>query len=180
MKTRTALIYLSILVVLAGYFYYFEVVRRKARTEEKEASLRLFQVEKSKITSLQLNRGKGKPITLEKEGQWQVIEPIDSPADEFAVNSLLTILESLKMEREVETEARDLETYGLNKPRLKLSFLADGIRHTLRIGNKAVVMPGAIIEDDVIVKPCTVVQTDQILKKGGVYQGNPAKRIKAG
>jgi hypothetical protein len=139
MKTRTALIYLSILVVLAGYFYYFEVVRRKALTEEKEASLRLFQVEKSKITSLQLDRGKGKPITLEKKGQWQVIDPIDSPADEFAVNSLLTILESLKMERQVETEPRDLETYGLNKPRLKLSFLADGIRHTLRIGNKAVV-----------------------------------------
>jgi hypothetical protein len=139
MKTRTALIYLSILVVLAGYFYYFEVVRRKARTEEKEAALRLFQVEKSKITSLQLVRGKGNPITLEKEPQWQVIEPIDSPADEFAVNSLLTILESVKMEREVETEGRDLETYGLDKPRLKLSFLADGTRHTLRIGNKAVV-----------------------------------------
>jgi hypothetical protein len=139
MKTRTALIYLSILVVLAGYFYYFEVVRRKARIEEKEASLRLFQVEKSKITALQLDRGKGKPITLEKEAQWHIIEPIDSPADEFAVNSLLTILESLKMEREVESEARDLEAYGLDKPRLKLSFLADGTRHTLHIGNKAVV-----------------------------------------
>jgi hypothetical protein len=139
MKTRTALIYLSILAVLAGYFYYFEVVRRKARTEEKEAALRLFQVEKSKITSLQLDRGKGNPMTLEKEAQWQVIEPIDSPADEFAVNSLLTILESLKMEREVETKAQDLEAYGLDKPRLKLSFLADGTRHTLRIGNKAVV-----------------------------------------
>lgn len=139
MKTRTALIYLSILVVLAGYFYYFEVVRRKARTEEKEASLRLFQVEKSKITALQLDRGKGKPITLEKEAQWHIIEPIDSPVDEFAVNSLLTILESLKMEREVESEAQDLEAYGLDKPRLKLSFLADGTRHTLHIGNKAIV-----------------------------------------
>ncbi len=45
------------------------------------------------------------------------------------------------------------------------------------IGNKAVIMPGAVIEDDVIVRPCTVVQSDQILTKGGVYQGNPAKRV---
>ena len=139
MKTRTALIYLAVLVVLAGYFYYFEVVRRNALTEEKEGALRLFQVEKAKITSLQLDQGEGKPITLNKEGQWQIIEPIDSPADEFAVGSLLTSLESLKMEREVEAEAQDLQPYGLENPRLHLSFLADGTRHHLRVGNKAVV-----------------------------------------
>jgi hypothetical protein len=139
MKTRTALIYLAVLVVLAGYFYYFEVVRRNALTREKEAALRLFQVEKAKITSLQLDKGEGKPITLNKEGQWQIIEPINSPADEFAVGSLLTSLESLKMEREVEAEAQDLRPYGLDNPRLHLSFLADGTRHHLRVGSKAVV-----------------------------------------
>ncbi|MCG6917846.1 MAG: DUF4340 domain-containing protein [Deltaproteobacteria bacterium] len=139
MKTRTALIYLAVLVVLAGYFYYFEVVRRNARTEEKEAALRLFQVEKGKITSLQLDKGEGKPITLNKQDQWQIIEPIDSPADEFAVGNLLTILESLKIEREVAAEAQDLKVYGLDNPRLHLSFLADGTRHHLRIGSKAVV-----------------------------------------
>jgi len=139
MKTRTALIYLAVLLVLAGYFYYFEVVRRNAITEEKEAALRLFQVEKAKITSLQLDNGQGNPITLNKEGQWQIIEPIDSPADEFAVGSLLTSLEALKMERELEAEAQDLRPYGLDNPRLHLSFLADGTRHHLRVGSKAVV-----------------------------------------
>ena len=43
------------------------------------------------------------------------------------------------MEREVEAEAQDLQPYGLENPRLHLSFLADGIRHHLRVGNKAVV-----------------------------------------
>jgi hypothetical protein len=139
MKTRTALIYFSVLVVLAGYFYYFEVVRRKARTEEKEAALHLFQVEKGQITVLQLVSDEDKPITLNKEGRWQIIEPIDSPADEFAVGSLLTSLESLKMERQVEAEAQDLQPYGLDKPRLHLSFLADGTRHHFRVGSKAIV-----------------------------------------
>jgi acetyltransferase-like isoleucine patch superfamily enzyme len=45
------------------------------------------------------------------------------------------------------------------------------------IGNKSVIMPGVVIEDDVIVKPNTVVEMYQILKKGGIYQGNPARRI---
>ena len=139
MKTRTALIYLAVLLVLAGYFYYFEVVRRNALTEEKEAALRLFHVEKAKITSLQLDKGEGKPITLDKDRQWQIIEPINSPADEFVLGSLLTSIESLKMEREVEAEAQDLQPYGLDNPRLHISFLADGTRHHLRVGSKAVV-----------------------------------------
>ena len=139
MKTRTALIYLAVLLVLAGYFYYFEVVRRNARTKEKEAAFRLFQVEKAKITSLHLDHGEGKPITLNKQEQWQIIEPIDSPADEYAVGNLLTTLESLKIEREVAADAQDLKVYGLDNPRLHLSFLADGTRHHLRIGSKAVV-----------------------------------------
>jgi hypothetical protein len=139
MKTRTALVYLSVLVVLAGYFYYFEVMRRKARTEEKQAALHLFQVEKAKITALQVSKNQGKPIILEKEGHWRIIEPIDSPADEFAVSNLLTTLASLKMEREVEADAQDLQPYGLDDPVLHLSFLVDGSRHHLRIGSKAVV-----------------------------------------
>lgn len=139
MKTRTAFIYLAVLLILAGYFYYFEVVRHKAKTEEEEAALRLFQVDKVRITSLRLDKDGSTPIWLKKNGQWQIVEPINSRADEFAVGSLLTRLESLKMEREVETEAQDLEPYGLDKPRIHLSFLADDTRHHLRIGVKAVV-----------------------------------------
>ena len=43
------------------------------------------------------------------------------------------------MEREVEAAAQDLQPYGLDQPMLHLSFLADGSRHQLRIGAKAVV-----------------------------------------
>ena len=43
------------------------------------------------------------------------------------------------------------------------------------IGNKSVLMPGVIIEDDVIVEPNTAVKQDQILRKGKRYQGNPAE-----
>lgn len=139
MKTRTALIYLAVFLVLAGYFYYFEVVRRKARTGEKEAALRLFQVEKANITSLLVNKGEDQPIKLGREGQWQINEPIHSPADEMVVGSLLTTLASLKMEREVAAEAKDLQPYGLDEPTLHLSFLADGVWHHLRVGSKAVV-----------------------------------------
>jgi hypothetical protein len=139
MRTRTALIYLILFLALAGYFYYFEVVGRRAHIEQEEAARHLFQVDKTKITALQLDKAEAAPIYLTKNGHWQIIEPINTKGDEFAVGSLLTALESLKMEREVEAAAQDLQPYGLDQPMLHLSFLADGFRHHLRLGAKAVV-----------------------------------------
>ncbi|MBW2625886.1 MAG: hypothetical protein JRC54_06835, partial [Deltaproteobacteria bacterium] len=109
MRTRTALIYLTLFLVLAGYFYYFEVVGRRARIEQEEAARHLFQVDKAQITDLQLDRGRATPIYLIKNGHWQIVEPINTRGDEFTVASLLTTLESLKIEREVEAAAQDLQ-----------------------------------------------------------------------
>ena len=139
MRTRTALIYLTLFLVLAGYFYYFEVVSRRAHIEQEEAARHLFQVDKAQITPLQLDKGEATPIYLTKNGHWQIAEPINTRGDEIAVASILTALESLKMEREVEAAAQDLQPYGLDQPMLHLSFLTDGSRHQLRIGAKAVV-----------------------------------------
>lgn len=139
MRTRSALIYLALFLGLAGYFYYFEVIGHRTRTEQEEAARHLFQVDKDKITALQLDRGEAAPIYLEKNDRWQIVEPINARGDEFTVASLLSGLQSLKMEREVEAAAQDLQPYGLDQPMLHLSFLADGSRHQLRIGAKAVV-----------------------------------------
>jgi len=139
MRTRTALIYLTLFLVLAGYFYYFEVVSRRAHIEQEEAARHHFQVDKAQITALQLDKGEATPIYLTKNGHWQIAEPINTRGDEIAVASILTALESLKMEREVEAAAQDLQPYGLDQPMLHLSFLTDGSRHQLRLGAKAVV-----------------------------------------
>ena len=56
MKTRTALIYLAILLMLAGYFYFFEMVRKEARVKEEEAARRVFQVDKTEITALKIEK----------------------------------------------------------------------------------------------------------------------------
>ena len=137
MKTKTALIYLAVVAALGVYFYYFEVIRPTSRTEQKETALRLFRIDKDTITSLQLDRGDPKPVSIRKNGQWHIVEPINSPVDEFAVGELLTSLSSLKMERELKKSAEDLQPYGLEKPQLHLSFSASNSRHHLRIGAKA-------------------------------------------
>ncbi len=46
------------------------------------------------------------------------------------------------------------------------------------IGSDSFIMPGAIIEDNVILGAKSLVLKDQILKKGKIYAGIPAKEIK--
>ncbi len=139
MKTRTALIYLGVFLLLAGYFYYFEVVRREARIKEEEAARRLFQVEKDEITALKLDQTDSELISLQKNDRWHIVEPLKTRADEPAVDGLLSDIQSLKVEREVKANAENLEPYGLDNPKLHLSFLAAGTWHGLRVGTKAVV-----------------------------------------
>ena len=45
------------------------------------------------------------------------------------------------------------------------------------IGNKSIILPGVIIEDNVIVEPGCVVPMNQVLKKGKRYTGNPAEEV---
>lgn len=128
--------YLSILALLAGYLYYFEGIREKARRSEAERARLLFQVEPSKINALRLSPAGGKPMALARNGQWRLTEPIQSPADAFVLRGLLAALVGLEMERLVEDAAQDLRPYGLDRPILRLAFEAEGRWHNLTLGAK--------------------------------------------
>jgi len=52
------------------------------------------------------------------------------------------------------------------------------IGNNVVIGAGAIIMPGAIIQDNVKLASGAVVRKDQILKKGNIYGGIPAKEIK--
>jgi len=136
MRTRTVLIYLGIVALLAGYLYYVEGIRRKARLTEEERARLLFEVEAGKISALRLSPAAGKPTALVRDGNWRLTEPIQSPADTFVLRGLLAALAGLKMERPVEAAAQDLRPYGLDRPTLLLNFEAAGRWHNLRIGAK--------------------------------------------
>jgi len=136
MRTRTVLIYLAILAVLAGYFAYFEGVRRKARLAEEERAHLVFQVEEGKITDLKVSPAGSKPMALTKDGHWRLTGPMEGPADDFALRGLVAALVGLKAERQVESAAQDLRPYGLDQPTLHLAFAAAGAWHNLRIGAK--------------------------------------------
>ena len=59
-------------------------------------------------------------------------------ADELAINSLLSALTDLKMQRHLDNVAKDkMKEFGLDNPLFTLEFQAAGQTHQLRFGHKA-------------------------------------------
>jgi Domain of unknown function (DUF4340) len=66
--------------------------------------------------------GKGKTVLARKDGNWIVASRNNVPADSGAVRRLIDTLQNQRVTNFVEDVASNLPKYGLDKPRLQLTF----------------------------------------------------------
>jgi len=66
--------------------------------------------------------GKGKTVLARKDGNWTIASRNNVPADSSAVRRLIDTLQKQRVTKFVEDVASNLAKYGLDKPRLQLTF----------------------------------------------------------
>jgi hypothetical protein len=66
--------------------------------------------------------GKGKTVLARKDGNWTIASRNNAPADSRAVRRLIDTLQNARVTRFVEDVASSLPKYGLDKPRLQITF----------------------------------------------------------
>ena len=66
--------------------------------------------------------GKGKTVLARKDGNWTIASRNNAPADSRAVRRLIDTLQNEQVTKFVEDVASNLPKYGLDKPRLQLTF----------------------------------------------------------
>ena len=66
--------------------------------------------------------GKGKTVLARKDGSWTIASRNNAPADSRAVRRLIDTLQNARVTRFVEDVASNLPKYGLDKPRLQITF----------------------------------------------------------
>ena len=77
----------------------------------------------------------GYALARDEKGEWSFTRPLSTRAGRWSVDSLLGLLESLRMDSIAAEEAKDLKVFGLVKPqRTVVLLLSDGGRKTLEIG----------------------------------------------
>ncbi len=141
MKYRSTLIYL-ILAVLLVAFYFYETREEEKKKRVEEATRALFSVKPDDVTSLAL-RSADQEIRVEKEeGVWEILHPVRSAVDAFALSRLLNRLTGLQSLRVISESPKDLSEFGLHRPEVTLTFKAGGQDHTLLIGSLSPIEKG--------------------------------------
>jgi hypothetical protein len=135
-KARHTLIYAVILVALAGYYYYFEMLEPHQKQQADLNARKVFQFPVDQVSALEILAHDKAPVRLVKAARWQLTEPIATDADEASLNGVLNALESLRRDQQLLERSDDLKPFGLQEPALSLRFKCGDTWHELFIGDQ--------------------------------------------
>ncbi|HEY6332021.1 MAG TPA: DUF4340 domain-containing protein, partial [Blastocatellia bacterium] len=136
MKRSTIILVLAA-VVIAVAVYFLDIRGGKPRDEKPETSTPMVSFKADDVSSMSITRS-GQTVTLEKQnGKWAITQPMAAPANQSAVDSLISSVTSSNIERTLEPSPDELKSFGLADPAVVVEIrLNDGKSQTLKLGAK--------------------------------------------
>ncbi len=119
MSWKTTLGLVVVAVLLAGFYYWYEVKGGEQRKAAEEAAQRIFQLKKDAVEAVTIKRG-NEAIKLTKDATegWMLTEPVRAKAEQRTVDEVLDGLVEGKRDKVVAEQASDLADFGLKEPSL--------------------------------------------------------------
>jgi hypothetical protein len=135
----------SLLVLFVAFggllaYLYFVDAKKPVTEEGVEKRDKVFTVDADKVDELKLKSSSGETSTLKKaKDGWQLVEPLTAKVDESVVTGITSNLASAEIQSIVDEAPKDLQPYGLDKPRIEVAFKAAGDKEYRRLllGGKA-------------------------------------------
>jgi hypothetical protein len=139
---RSTFIYLLVVILFLG-FYIFETRRDEKQKTEQEAMKALFSFKPEDLTRLTLRR-ENQEIVLKKrdDGEWEITEPLRTPADPLALSRVRNTLAVLKYLRIISKNPGELSEFGLDPPDFVIFYNAGDEEGSLAFGYKSPVEDG--------------------------------------
>jgi hypothetical protein len=140
-RGRNTLILLVLGLALGGYIYFVESKREPASADGETPAKRekVFTADAAKIDEVTVKGTAGESTTVRKTNNaWQIVAPVQGPADETESSGLTTSLASLEEQRVIDEQPKDLAPYGLSPARIEVTFkqAGDAAPKHLLIGDK--------------------------------------------
>lgn len=139
-KGKGLLFAVLILIVLLVLYFVIDLQQKKAdqeaETEETKDSSLPVSVTDDEIAKVTVKNGDVTMTYTKNDDTWTYEEDSDFPLDESAVDTKMSKLTSLTVDRVLESP-EDLSEYGLDEPKQEVTVLkTDGTAFTLYIGNQ--------------------------------------------
>lgn len=121
--------------------YFFDWKRGQKEKPADDTTKPAFSLQSTDIASLTLRRPAvaGEPaIRFERRGDtWEIVQPIETGADELSSNGIIDGLASARIEGTEPGTPDRLKVYGLDPPEVSLEFQTkSGAKHTVELGKK--------------------------------------------
>lgn len=124
MRTKVTLVLLFLNVAVFFFVFYLKSSIRPPQHEGSLLGPEVVNIQSLEITST----ARPAPVRIEKRGDaWVLTQPVDWPANEFAVNRIVNELQQLRSEasfavKELTKSGQSLADYGLDKPPLTVTL----------------------------------------------------------
>jgi hypothetical protein len=119
MMRRNTIALAVLLAALAGYYYFFELGKSDTKPSDK---LLNFKPEDAAGVALDFP---GRAIVLQRDaqGRWKLAAPLQAPADDQTVASIVSILSTSDIKRTLDKKPsqEDLKNFGLAPPTVKVT-----------------------------------------------------------
>lgn len=127
MNTKKTLI-MAIIAAVAVLAYWIDVKRIDKQNAVKQLEVRVITPKKGEITEVTVREGETTKQFVKKGDAWTITQPIQAPADDSSLQSLLDSLDMSQRDDafDPQTEGKKLEDYGLAKPAVTLEVKAAG------------------------------------------------------
>jgi len=129
----------ALAVVFIGIVLYYFLIDLPSEKREKEEKNRLEKVilfDSENVKTISFIKEEN-TVELKRLGadEWQVTAPVDAKGDSPAVSDFLSFLNNLTFTRVVEESPKNLSTFGLDTPNLKVILsMNDGKTKGIRVG----------------------------------------------
>jgi hypothetical protein len=138
-RGRSFLIMMLVALGLGAYIYFVEMKREPASADDTPAKEKVFAIEPGKIEEVEVRAESGDVTTVRKTGDtWQIAAPQTLEADATEVGGLVSTIESLERQRVIAENPSSVTQYGLEPPRLVVSFktAGDAAAKRLQVGKR--------------------------------------------
>ena len=137
---KTTLVVILLAIGLAGAVYYFDWRKSQKEKPAEDASKPAYSIQASDVVSLTITQPAQTSlpaIHLEKRnGNWEVVEPIQTDADQSAVEGIVDQVAGARIEQTEPGAADRRKAYGLDPPKTFVELtLQNGTKHTLLLGD---------------------------------------------
>ena len=147
MKPNGLLAAVVVLAAISGGIYWTNKHKADEAKKPPAASTdspKIISIPDDQFKEVKIEKTGSEPTVVSKDsGKWSIVLPKALPADQDAVNSMVSSLSSLTADRVVEEKPADLGQFGLTTPKEQIVITKkDGKTQTLDIGDDSPVGSG--------------------------------------